>query len=302
MSLAYVFTAYGGPDTQRLIERSTPQPEEGQLVVDVRAAGVNPADWKMRVGMFGQNHTLPRPMGLEVSGLVIGVGEGVAGFSVGDAVLGPPIAGAGGFVEHTLLGVEAAVAKPDKVSFAAAATLPVAGTTAYDLTHQLELETGQRVLIVGAGGGVGTIATQICQAKDLEVIGVAGASKRELVESLGARFVLSGDGFAQRVREFLPEGADLVIDLVGGDVLRQAVPLAIDPSRVVSPADPSVSDLGGDTRQRDPDALRALTEFVVQGSVEPHIAARFPLEQAGDALALVESGYAIGKVVIEMAR
>jgi len=207
----------------------------------------------------------------------------------------------GGFADHTLLRAADAVVKPDEVSFADAATIPVAGTTAYDLTHQIELEAGQSLLILGAGGGVGMMAAQIGKVHQFQVIGVASEAKRGLVESTGATFVASGDGFPEAVRRLAPDGVDLVVDLVGGQVLRQAAPLATDPTRVLSAADPTVTRLGGATRQRDPEALQKITGVIEYGLVDPHVTGSHPLERARDALAIVEAGHSTGKIVISPA-
>lgn len=297
-SRVYVFTDYGGPEYEQLIERPQPTPGPDELAVQVHAAGVNPADWKLREGRFGRRHRLPAAFGFEVSGVVVAVGDGVAGVVPGDAVLGPPTNGWGGYADHTLLAAADAVAKPDVVSFEAAATLPVAGTTAYDLIHQVDLQSGQQLVIVGAGGGVGMMATQLAVLRDLDVIGVAGEAKRNQVTALGATFVPSGDGFVDRVRPWLTSGAHLVVDLVGGATLRQAATLAADPWRVVSAADPDVTDLGGSTRQRNPEALQTLTSYVGQGLVDPNVTASYPLQDARDALARVEAGHATGKTVL----
>lgn len=298
MSKVYVFTEFGGPEHQELRERPVPRPGAGELVVEVRAAGVNPADWKIRAGHLGTDRTLPVGMGLEVAGVVAEVGEDAGEFAVGEAVIAGVPGGNGGFAEHTVVRAAEAVAKPEEISFTDAATIPVAGTTAYDLTHQVELAAGQTMLILGAGGGVGLVAAQIARVHGFRAIGVARESKRELVESTGAVFVPAGDGFADRVRELAPEGVDLVVDLVGGDVLRAAAPLATEPARVVSAADPGVVQLGGATRRRDPEALAKITGVVQYGLVDPHVTATYPLERAGEALAAVETGHAGGKVVV----
>lgn len=299
MSRVYVFTDYGGPETETLIERPLAlEPGPGELTVEVRAAGVNPVDWKIRQGLLGRDGALPAPMGREVAGVVTAVGDDVTDFAVGDAVLGTPAPGMGGFADHTLVRAADAVAKPEDVSFTDAATIPVAGATAYDLTHQVELEAGQSMLILGAGGGVGLMAAQIGKVHEFRVIGVASEAKRDIVEATGATFVASGDGFAGQVRELAPDGVDLVIDLVGGEALRQAAPLATEPARVLSAADPAVAELGGAIRQRDPEAMEKITGVIEYGLVDPHVTDRFPLEQARDALAIVEAGHATGKTII----
>lgn len=300
MSKVLVFTDFGGPENQEFIEREVPQPGPGEIAIQVKAAGVNPADAKMRQGLFGTRRTLPSPMGLEASGIVTAVGEGVEGFAVSDAVLGSPAKGQGTFAEHAVLDAAKTVTKPEEISFVDAAAIPVAGTVAYDVTHQVELEPGQTLPILGAGGGVGLMAAQIGEVRQLRVIGVANASKKELVESTGATFVESGDGAADRVREVAPEGVDLVVDLVGGQALRDIAPVVKHPGNVISTVDPATAEeLGGSAVKRTKEALEKVTGMVQQGLVDPHVGQRFSLADAQQAMATVEGGHPAGKVVIE---
>lgn len=298
MSTVYVFTQFGGPEHQELQERPVPQPGAGEMLVEVRAAGLNPADIKIREGLMGTRRRLPVGMGLEVAGVVVGVGEGVSGFAVGDEVIAGVRGGNGGLAEHTLVRAAEAVAKPAEVSFADAATLPVAGTTAYDLTHQVELEAGQSLLILGAGGAVGMMAAQIGKVHEFRVIGVAREDKREAIEATGATFVASTGDVAGVVRELAPEGVDLIVDLIGGQLLQTVAPLATAPDRVLSAVDPAVVDLGGAQRHASTDALEKITGVVQYGLVDPRVTATFPLERAGEAVAAVETGHPSGKVVV----
>lgn len=299
MSRLYVFTEYGGPETEALIERPVPEPGPGELLVEVRAAGVNPADWKLRESWFGRDGDLPRAMGFEVAGVVLAVGPGAGEYAVGDKVLGTPAPGEGGFADHTLVRAEDAAIKPDGVSFAAAATLPVAGTTAYDLTHALPLEAGQTMLVLGAGGGVGHLVAEIGRARGLRVIGVASERKRALVESTGAQFVAAGDDVAASVRELAPEGVDLLLDLVGGQALRAVATLAASPDRIISAADgATVTELGGSVRTNHPEALERIAREVGNEVIKPRITGEFPLDRAREALALVQGGHSEGKTVI----
>lgn len=304
MSKVFVFQEFGGPETQALIEREVPEPGPGELLVAVRAAGVNPSDVKRRSGRFGRKIALPAPMGLEFAGVVEAVGEDVTGFAVGDAVLGLPARGGGAFAEHTLANAAKVVAKPASLPFADAAVLPVAGATAWDATHQVPLAAGQSLLINGIGGGVGTIAAQIARSEGVRVVGTAGEAKRALVEELGATFVPSGPGVTDRLRAALPGGADAVVDLVGGQALRDVAPLARDPATVVTTVDPATAaELGGAEVVRRPtrDSLGALVALVEAGRVTPRVTAVLPLDRAAEALALVESGHATGKVVVAVA-
>jgi len=297
MSTAFVTTAYGGPENQQLIEREAPAPRSGEIAVEVRVAGVNPADAKRREGLFGTSGTLPMTLGLEASGVVTALGEGVTGFSVGDDVLGAPARGLGAFAEHTVLRAADAVLRPPEVACEQAATLPVAGTTAWDLASSAA--PGEIVLVLGAGGGVGRMAVQVAVAAGARVLGVASSRKKELVESAGAEHVLSGDGAAEALRGLVPEGADLLIDLVGGQPLRDLAPLVKDPARVLSAADQDTAEeLGGAGRPSSADALARITQLVADGAVDPHITARYPLVAAAEAMAQVESGHSAGKIVL----
>ncbi|MGB4967804.1 MAG: NADP-dependent oxidoreductase [Candidatus Saccharimonadales bacterium] len=299
MSKVLVFTSYGGPETEQIIERPMPTPGPDQVAIEVKAAGVNPADWKTREGRFGKHHALPKEMGFEASGIVTAVGDDVSGFSIGDAVLGAVAEEFGGIAEHAVLAAARTVQKPEIVSFADAAVLPVAGATAYDLTHQIELEPGQTMLIIGSGGGVGLIAAQIGRVHKFTVIGVGSASKQHLITSTGAAFVLSGEGAADRVRAIASDGVDLILDLVGGEVLREFATLVKNPKNIVSAADAATAtDLGGAGLVRTAESLAKITGVVEYGLVDPHVVQQFALVDARTAVAVVESGHATGKVVV----
>lgn len=300
MSMAYGFSEYGGPETQQFFDVPVPSPGPGQLLVAVHAAGVNPADWKVRAGTRKDTVpvTLPAVLGREVAGVVADVGPRVTGFAVGDAVFGATATGFGGYTEYTLVNTAAAAHKPDAVSFADAATLPVAAGTAYDALTTLDPAPGSRLLVVGAGGGVGVAALQLAAARDVTVIGVASEGKREVVESLGATWVASGNGLAERV----PGPVDAVFDLVGGAALAEAARLVTDPAAIISIGDPlAARDLGGSgvERRRTSAVFAEVAALVADGTLDPRVAHRFPFAHAGDALATVESGHTSGKVVIE---
>ena len=307
MPKAYVFTRYGGPETEALAEVDQPSPGAGEVLVAVRAAGVNPVDWKQRNGYRRPGETgsraFPAVFGQEVSGVVREVGAGVDGFAVGEEVFGSTVAG--GYAEYALLTAAVTAHKPAELSFTDAATLPVAAATAYDGIRQLDLPAGATVLVTGAGGGVGSAALQIARALGLRAVGVASEGKKDFVESLGAVHVPSGPDLAARVRAVAPDGVDGAYDLVGGEVLAEAASLLTDPAKLVTagaPA-PEVEKLGGARveRARTSAVLDALAELVVDGKLDPHVTRTFPLDQADEALRTVEAGHARGKIVIEVA-
>lgn len=320
MSKAYVFTRFGGPEVEAWVERDLPEPGPGQLLVAVRAAGVNPVDWKLRAGKRRPGAPpaeFPEVLGSEVAGVVAAVGADVegftvgegstagAGFAVGDAVFGNP--DTGGYAEYTLLPATLAAHKPAGLSFAEAAALPVAVATAYDGVHQLDLPAGATLLITGVGGGVGVAAAQLARHLGIHVVGTASAGKKDFVESLGAVHVPPGPGLADRVRAAAPGGrVDAVFDLVGGEDLVAVASLLPLPDRagklITAAAKETVGELGGAAvaRARTSEVLEAVAQLAVDGVLRPQVTATYPLERAGEALRAVEDGHARGKVVIEV--
>jgi NADPH:quinone reductase-like Zn-dependent oxidoreductase len=305
---AYVFTRYGGPETEALGEVDRPVPGPGQILVAVRAAGVNPIDWKLRAGYRPAGatgeRTFPAVFGGEVAGVVEATGAGVEGVAVGDEVFGNTVAG--GYAEYALLPAVVTAHKPAALTFTDAATLPIAAATAYDGVRQLDLASGATLLVTGAGGGVGAAAVQIARAFGLGVVGVASKGKKDFVESLGAVHVPSGPGWAERVRAAALYGVDGVYDLVGGEVLAEAAGLLTDRTKLITAgAPPEEAERLGVTRvvrARTAAVLEAVAHLVVNGELDPHVTRTFPLDQAGEALRTVEDGHTRGKVAIEVAR
>jgi NADPH:quinone reductase-like Zn-dependent oxidoreductase len=298
---AFVFTANGGPEAEKFLDLPRPVPGDGQLLVAVRAAGVNPADWKRRTfrrpGM--PEPQFPVVFGSEAAGVVEAAGPGTDGFAPGDAVFGNPVTG--GYAEYTLFPVETAAVKPAALSFADAAVLPVAAATAFDGIRQLDLPRGATLLITGAGGGVGVAAVQIAVHDGLNVIGTASAAKKDLVESLGARHVTPGPGVQDRVRAIAPDGVDAIFDLVGGSALEEIAGVLADRSKLITGGDPpTAAALGGSpvARGRNRAVLDAVARLAVDGVLVPEVTATYPLERAADALREVETGHARGKIVI----
>ncbi|MFJ8357287.1 NADP-dependent oxidoreductase [Streptomyces sp. NPDC093984] len=307
MPKAYAYTRYGGPETQTFIDADRPGPGPGQLLVAVRAAGVNPVDWKLRSGFRRPGDTgtpsFPVVFGSEVAGIVEEIGEGVTGFAVGDAVFGNTVTG--GYAEYALLPATVSAHVPDGLSLTDAAVLPVAAATAYDGIRQLGLPAGATLLVTGAGGGVGVAAVQIARAFGLRVVGTASEAKKDFVEQLGAVHVPSGTDLAARVRAVAPGGVDGVYDLVGGEVLEETATLLSDRSKLITAgaAPEDVGRLGGARveRARTAAVLDEVARLVVAGDLNPYVTRTFPLEHAEQALRLVEDGHARGKVVIEVA-
>jgi NADPH:quinone reductase-like Zn-dependent oxidoreductase len=294
---AYGFTRYGGPETEAFLDLPVPEPRPGELLVRVTAAGVNPADWKVRAGLRRAELPLEPPvaLGREVAGAVEQVGSGVSGFAAGDEVFGGTVGSAGGWAEFARVPAAFAAHRPSEVAITDAAALPVAAATAYDALAQLALPPGATLLVVGAGGGVGLAAVQLGRARGVDVVGIASPGKHELLARLGATPIAPTAGVSVVV--------DAVLDLVGGDALRAVAGLVADPSTVVSAADhPTVTALGGRPveRVRSGERLAAVARLVAEGALDPHVTEVRPFDEAGRALALVEGGHALGKIVLRI--
>ncbi|MER7013873.1 NADP-dependent oxidoreductase [Saccharopolyspora sp. NPDC000359] len=296
---AYGFSEGGGPEQETFLDVPVPDPGPGELLVRVRAAGVNPGDWRLREGTYGVAG--PAVLGREVAGTVTAVGPGVTGFSVGDEVFGGCPGMVGGWAEQALVTASFAAHRPAGLTPEAAAVLPVAAGTARDALEDLGLRAGATLLVNGAGGGVGIPVVQLARARGIAVVGVASPAKHELVAGWGATPVAYGDGVLDRVRAAAPAGVDAVFDMVGGAALRTVAELVEDRSMLLSIADkPLVAELGGRTVERDRSTavLDELARLVVSGDLDPCVRQVRPLDEAGAALAEVERGHVVGKIVL----
>ncbi|GAA0924437.1 NADP-dependent oxidoreductase [Pseudonocardia zijingensis] len=296
---AYGFTEVGGPEKQAFLDVPVPEPGPDELLVRVRASGVNPGDWRVRDGSYGTSG--PAVLGREVAGTVVALGPGVSGFAVGDEVFGGCPGMVGGWAEQAIVTASFAAHRPDGVSPEDAAALPVAAGTAFDALNAFDLPAGATVLVNGAGGGVGVPAVQLGVARGLRVIGVASPAKHDLVSGFGGVPVAYGDGVLDRVRAAAPDGVHAILDMVGGDALRTVAELLPDRSKLTSIADRSTAaELGGFSLERDRSTavLTELARLVQAGELDPHVTEVRPLSEAAAALALVEDGHATGKVVI----
>lgn len=296
---AYVFEQYGDASKEALLDIPIPSPGPEQVLVKVRAAGVNPADWKRREGLFGRKGVMPVGMGLEASGTITAIGEGVTTFQVGDDAVGKPARGHGTWAEYTVMNAKSAALKPPSIPHEVAGTVPVAGIAAYDALTSVQLNEGARILIVGASGGVGSFGSSIAHALGHHVTGVASEAKRDMVEETGATFVAHGENLLDRLRESVMTPFDLVIDLVGGDILHGLAPLAATPAGLLSTVNSQiVNDLGGTPLHHDPEGLAKILDLLDQEQISIHVSEQFSLEEAGAAMARVEDGHTAGKIVV----
>ena len=296
------FSTYGGPEVAAFLEVPVPTPTAGQVLVEMGAAGINPADVKVRSGLRQGRVEVRWPMavGREAAGVVLAAGPGVD-LEPGTRVLGQTASGTGAIAERVLLEASATAVVPDDVPDALAACIPVSVGTAHDALDRLGLVAGQTLLVTGAGGGVGTAACQLARSRGVRVVGLASGAKADLVTRLGADHVVSGAGWPNRVRRSAPGGVDAVLDLVGAPVLVDAMGLVADASRVVSTAAPALAAEHGGSgveRRRTSEVFAHLAGLVAAGELAPVVSGTYGFDDAGAAVAAVEAGHAAGNVVV----
>ncbi|MFJ5684952.1 NADP-dependent oxidoreductase [Streptomyces sp. NPDC093099] len=303
---AIVFEEFGGPDVLHVKEIAEPHAGPGEIRVAVKAAGVNPMDYKIRHGWMGRVFATPLPAvpGQEIAGVVDEIGAGVTDVAVGDDVLGWSTTGA--YAQYAL--AETVVRKPASLGWAEAAALPVAGETAARVLDELALREGETLLLHGAAGAVGSVAAQLATARGAIVIGTASPANHEYVRSLGAIPVTYGDGLVERVRSVAPQGVDAVFDAAGMGALPDSIELRGGTTdRIVTIADQAAAELGvpfsagmsgGAVAGRKHAGLAENARLAAEGALRLRIAGTYPLAEAAQAQQTSEEGHARGKLVI----
>jgi len=294
------FSTFGGPEVLEIADLPDPHPGPGQVRIAVRAAGVNPSDWKKRQGLMDPE--LPQTLGYEAAGIVDELGEGVADVTVGDRVFGFSAEGTAQ-AELAVLSYYAPI--PPSLDFAGAAAMPAAVETAARALDQLGVGSGSTLLINGASGSVGSAAVQLAVVRGARVIGTASPANHEYLRSLGAEPVAYGEGLAGRVRALAlaPDGVDLALDAAGSGVLPELIELAGGAEHVLTVADFEGAQKYGVRFSRG-DAGRALYalaeigELVESGRFSLPVAQTFPLAEVAEAHRVSEHGHPRGKLVL----
>jgi NADPH:quinone reductase-like Zn-dependent oxidoreductase len=305
MAKAVRYDEFGGIDVLRVDEVERPVPGVGQVLVQVKAAGINPSEAAIRTGavsaMFPS--TFPSGQGSDLAGVIEEVGAGVGGFSPGDEVIGFSQKRAS---QAELVLVEAGnlSRKPKNVSWEVAGGLYVAGVTAWGAVHSVQLEKGETVVISGAAGGVGSLAVQLVGRAGATVIGLASESNHEWLQSHGVIPVAYGDGVTDRIKSAAPNGVDAFIDTHGNGYVELALALGVAPERIDTIADfaaaakHGVKTDGGAEAGPGAKVLTELAALIADGHLEVTIANVYPLTQVREAYTELERRHTRGKIVL----
>ncbi|MBI2600454.1 NADP-dependent oxidoreductase [Candidatus Daviesbacteria bacterium] len=309
---AVQINTYGGIDVLEINE-NTPKPNlaKNQLLVEVYAASINPIDYKIRAGFLKEMMPLqfPATLGGDFAGVILELGEGVTDLKVGDSVYGSAIVlngGSGAFAENLAANTGNTALKPKNVDFAQAAALPLVGASAIQaLEDYIKLKNGQKILITGGAGGIGTIAIQLAKSLGAYVATTVGSKDIEYVKSLGADEVIDYQAqiFEQVLKDF-----DAVFDTVGGETSDKSFQVLKKGGVIVSMFGAPNAELAqkygvtaiGQNTVTSTQALNRLAELVMNGKIKIHIDKVFPLEEAKEAFEHLEEGHPQGKVVLQV--
>jgi NADPH:quinone reductase-like Zn-dependent oxidoreductase len=300
--------SFGGPEVLELVAVERPVPKDDEVLIRVRAASVNPVDYKIRSGAYPvvKEDQLPKVLGRDVAGEIERCGRAVSNFRQGDTVYAMLDGGPGGYAEYVTVRADLVAPKPAQLDFRAAAAVPLAGLTAWQgLFDHGHLQAGQRVLIHGGAGGVGHLAVQFAKARGATVATTVGTGDVEFAQRLGADQVIDyrRDRFEDQVHD-----VDLVLDLAAGDTQERSWAVLKDGGTMISSlAKPSEAKArehqaraANFVAHPDRDELIEIGRLIDTGKVHPHVSAVFELTEAAEAQSQLEQHHAQGKVVLQM--
>jgi NADPH:quinone reductase-like Zn-dependent oxidoreductase len=305
MPKAVRFDQYGGIAELKVVDVDRPVPGRGQVLVAVKAAGINPGEAKIRNGALAARWpaTFPSGEGSDLAGVVAETGEDAGDFAVGDEVIGFTDNRAS-HAEFVVVDAANLTRRPPGVSWEAAGSLFVAGTTAYAAVRAVAAGPGDTVVVAGAAGGVGSIAVQLAVHKGASVIGLASEPNHQWLADHGVTPVSYGAGVADRIRAAAPNGVDAFIDTVGTGYVELALELGVRPDRIDTIADFGAGakygvKTAGTAAAASADVLAELAEMIDNGVLEVPIAGVYPLSEVQAAFRELERGHTRGKIVLE---
>jgi NADPH:quinone reductase-like Zn-dependent oxidoreductase len=303
-SRAVRFDRYGGRDVLYVADVPMPAPAAGEVVVAVRAAGINPGETNIRTGALHDRFpaTFPSGQGSDLAGVVTAVGESAGELAAGDDVLGFSWRRSSHAI-HVSVPVSQLIRKPPELSWEVAGSLYVAGCTAYAAVRAVDTRQGDTVAVSAAAGGVGTVVVQLLGVRGAQVLGIASPANAQWLIAHGAVPVRYGDGLAERLRAAAPEGIDAFIDLFGPDYVQLAADLGIPRDRIETIISfQKAEELGtkaeGSATASTAKVLTEMADLVASGEIEIPIAATYPLERVADAFAELERRHTRGKIVL----
>jgi NADPH:quinone reductase-like Zn-dependent oxidoreductase len=305
MPKAVRYDDYGGIDVLQVVDVDRPVPGPGQVLVRVKAAGINPGEAKIRDGQLAERwpSTFPSGQGSDLAGVVAELGEGVTGFAVGDEVIGWTDNRASQ-AEFVVVEAGHLVPKPAGVSWEAAGGLFVVGATAYAAVRAVAAGPGDVVVVSGAAGGVGSVAVQLAACAGATVIGLASPANHAWLASHGVTGVAYGDGVADRILAAAGGRVDAFIDTVGGDYVELALSLGVQPDRIDTIANFTAQEkygvkIDGNAAGSSADVLAELAGLIDKGQLEIPVAGVYPLTEVRAAYTELEKGHTHGKIVLE---
>lgn len=304
MPRAVRFDHYGDRDVLYIAEVEMPQPAAGEVVVQVRAAAINPGEASIRNGALEHMFpaTFPSGEGSDLAGVVSAVGDGVSEFAVGEEVLGWSW-GRSSHAEYVAVPTTQLIPKPAQLSWEVAGSLYVVGCTAFAAVRAVGAERGDTVAVSAAAGGVGSVVVQLLALRGATVLAIASPENHDWLTAHGAIPIAYGEGLAERLKAAAPQGIDAFIDLFGSQYIELAVELGVDPSRIETIiAREKAKEVGakveGSGDASTTEVLSEIAALVASGQIEIPIAATYPLDQVRDAFAELERRHTHGKIVL----
>ena len=298
------FDRYGGTEVLYVAEVPMPTPAAGEVVVAVRAAGINPGEASIRKGLLDAQFpaTFPSGQGSDLAGVVTAVGDGVDSWTPGDEVLGFSWQRSS-HATHVAVPADQLIAKPAALGWEVAGSLYVVGVTAYAAVRAVEAGAGDTVAVSAAAGGVGSIVVQLLGVRGAKALGIASAANAEWLTDHGATPVPYGEGLADRLEAAAPDGIDAFIDLFGPEYVELASAMGIRPQRIETIISwEKAAEIGakaeGSGTASTPEVLTEMAGLVASGAIEVPVAATFPLERVSEAFEQLERRHTRGKIVL----